>query len=82
LFSPLKQVLLRVGGRANAIATGGSLKRGLNAHSTAQFVAGPVLQNFGNRSGTSHLLHASTPDASRITITAVQIFCMGPDPIR
>jgi hypothetical protein len=63
----------------NAIATGGSLKRELNAHSsTAQFVAGPVLQNFGSRSGTSHLLHASAPDAGRITITAGQIFCIGP----
>jgi hypothetical protein len=52
------------------------LKRRLNAHSAAQFVAGPVLQNFGNKSGTSHLLHAPITDPSRIAITIVQIFCI------
>jgi hypothetical protein len=35
---------------------------------------GPVLQNFGNMSGISHLLHAPMADPSRIAITTVQTF--------
>ena len=48
--------------------------------SAAQFVAGPVLQNFGNRSGTSHLLHAPMADTSSIAITTTQIFCIEATP--
>jgi hypothetical protein len=46
------------------------------------FGAGAALQNFGSRSGTSHLLHAPIADASHIAITTVQIFCIDASPAR
>jgi hypothetical protein len=44
------------------------------------FVPGPVLQVFGNQSGTSHLLQAPIANPNEIAIRTVQIFRMQAPP--